>query len=273
MKVFISSNHELDFEIIADKAPSENFLVGNLTLKDLILAVSDKDTRRFASSIFTKYPIESFYRFEEIFNEDMPSYQLFGNDAINIYIAHRLKYISLSLPFEEYKTDTLSLQDDNEETLYVDNFYGSNQNILTTYLPAAPDEDTSYLDKILALNGETKTYLGDSFKREFKSSPERIQKHIYNMFETAYNAGILVPCIADSKMIKKFHINDNKYVFELRSMSEEGFRACIDSENGFLYIGLFYTKANYNTNKQQTERARCAYNIIKELKLKSNDYL
>lgn len=265
---FKLSHKEYDYEIISDKSPADNILFENISIKDLIMRIPNREYRIFANSIFSKYPIESFYNFDDIFTDNLPNYTLFGEDAINVYIAKKQGRVTLSLPFDDFKIDKLLLCEESGISISVDNFYGVNVDILKTYLPSK-DKGKSYLDRIFSLRGEENTYLSDSFINEFTSSSERIQRHLFNLFNSAHSAGLLVPCKSDGAIMKKFKIDDERYIYELRSMSEEGFRICVDSDGDKLYVGLFYTKADYNTHKKQQDRSKCAHRIIKDLKLKS----
>lgn len=247
--------------MVIDKMPSEYKIAANLSLKDMMIGLNDKDMRRFAYSIFNKYPIEDYYSEDDVFADELPDYKLYDKSGLNVYAASVSGFVTTSLPIDGYKEDELRLEDNDGNYFNVHNYYGGNGHVIELYLPNEESAKT-YIERLKGLI-EGKIRVSEEFEIAYKESGEETQRLIYSAFESAHGARLLFPCKSDKKRMKKFDIDKNKSVYELRALAEAGFRVIVDVIDGELRVALFYTKAEANSKKGQKAMALRGWNIMR----------
>ena len=124
----IKDNPDIEKGIITHKMPSE-VSICDQTIASLIKSIGDPTLRRIAYSYFIKYPIDSLYEVDDIFdleNFDV-IYQFNKCSAFHLVIAHKMDWFLYSLPLDDkFCNDQLTIQADTVDDIEIHNWYGAN---------------------------------------------------------------------------------------------------------------------------------------------------
>lgn len=248
---------QLDKFIATSKSPYEIFVCGK-TLKNLIdkFKINErnkyKDHRRKLYSFFTKYPIDTGIKVEDVFSEDEinNTIEFDGRDATDLFIAKKLNYYIMSLPLSEsFAVNNLNILINGEIVSNI-NWYGSNTKYLVENLIKYNKIKNPNLS-ILQYSFEDYTCLmSDSFKSNFIECQPDLQKHIIELFTKALNSNLLFPSRGDDNIVKKCEDVDN--IYELRNHAFGGIRVyfrCVDNK---ILLGNIGFKSSYNQKKIQS---------------------
>lgn len=250
--------------IITHKIPSE-ILVCGVYLKNIIDSCNDKELRKVAYHYFNKYPIDTFYDLEDIFdteNIDL-EYCYDEKDATNLIIAHKMGWVILSLPLcASLMTDMLQINSDENHT-FIDNWYGTN----TQYIVKCIAERRKFRQaKVLELRycfGDKNCLLSDSFVNDYIYSPTDLQEFIIEKFMDALSANLLFPARYDNNLVKVCKGLGNEGTYELRSNAFGGLRVYFSCDEGCLYIGGMGTKSSSIGKEQSADISRASNEIFK----------
>lgn len=243
--------------IATNREPSAILTCGK-TLKSLIdnFKITEKDKykdhRKKLYSLFSRYPIDLDVSAEEVFTEEEAnsSIKFHGRDAVDLFIASRLKYYFMSLPLDEtLRVDSLEVLV-NETALKNVNWYGMNTKNLIQNI----NKDETIADVNLSilkyLFDDNECIMSDSFMDKFKQSPPDLQEFIISLFVKALKSGLLFPARGNDNIVKKCEADN---VYELRNHAHGGIRVyfrCVDNK---IIIGNMGTKSSYKGDTQSND--------------------
>lgn len=245
-------------------------LPGQLTVCDtdlgkLIRGCVDRDVRKMAFALFTKYPIDIFYPIE-IFNDDeLIDYRFEECDAINLIVAHKMAWFLFTLPLTDQLMGNELIVESERGEIHVSNWYGENDNyiirILSEFLPVS---ERNINELIASFNGK-KCVVSDGFISAYKFAKEPLQVHVIKKFKDALNAQLLFPAKHDDLIIKKCKGNGNENTYELRSRAFGGMRVYFYCDTDKIVIGGLYTKSSSEGVEQTADINRSTMIINKIL--------
>lgn len=213
-----------------------------------------KEHRKKVYSFFTRYPIDVDVRIEDVFTEEdiNVSIKFHGRDALDLFIASKLKYYFMSLPLDAtLKVDSLEILV-NETVLKNVNWHGLNtQNLIRRITEDEMINDANlFIFKYLFDYNEC--IMSDLFMDKFKLSSPDLQEFIISLFVKALQSGLLFPARGDDKIVKKCEADN---VYELRNHAYGGIRIyfrCVDNK---IFIGNMGTKSSYKGDAQSNDIA------------------
>lgn len=256
--------------IITNAMPSDIDLNG-VSLSKAIYSIEDKDTLRFAIASFNKYPIED-YCSPDIWEEegDTWDYTYQNLPAIELYFAHRMEWVSFSLPVSEhYQLDKLGLthRSNPDDVCYVTNFYGDNAQSILQIIDQREGVFKRPIDVLLQdIFAGYKCEPSDEFVRSFEALPLGYQNLVNEKFRLAYSKGLIFPVVkVDKKHVERCRGKELEGLFELRVLSGMDPRVYFLVDNSVLYLGLVGTKAQ-SVDEEQTADMRRAKGIIDKLR-------
>ena len=265
----IKDNPDIEKGIITHKDPSE-VSICDQTIASLIKSIGDPTLRRIAYSYFTKFPIDSLYEVDDIFDtENFDVIYLYDErEALNLAIAHKMDWFLYSLPLDDNLcNDQLTIQADTVDDIEIHNWYGAN----STYIAQEVRNRSIVLeDKLdeLKNNFEGKScYLSSEFIKKFNSLGGVIQEFVINKFTDADNKNLLFPAQPGSNLIKSCRGKDNGETYELKSQSFGAIRIYFSCDENNIYMGVLSSKASGAGTEQSADIDR-ASKIIKKLKNK-----
>lgn len=268
--IFLLNDKKLPINrYIATNSQPSTILICGETLKSLIdnfkIAEKDKykDHRKKLYSLFSRYPIDLDVSAEDVFTEEEAnsSMKFHGRDAVDLFIASKLKYYFMSLPLDEtLKVDSLEILV-NETALKNVNWYGMNTKNLIQNITKDDTIDDVNLSILKYSFDDNECFMCDSFIDEFKLRPPTLQEFIIGLFAKALQSGLLFPARGDDNIVKKC---DADNVYELRNHAYGGIRVyfrCVDNK---IFIGNMGTKSSYKRDTQSNDIIR-AGKVMDEL--------
>lgn len=186
----LKSKHQSIDGIVTEKQPADIGLCSNFTLKDCILSLKDRDLKRLALKIFTKFPIESFMSDEHTNKLLENEYKLEINhtsyDALNLALTSLCGGILFTLALhEDLSCSPLPLYGNQGDSILLENLYGTSDNsdYLSTIISEKENANATNLVKLKAVLGECK--FSDRFEKEFESMSFAVQQAILEHFQRA----------------------------------------------------------------------------------------
>lgn len=237
--------------IITEKLPSDLNINSSSNLSEAIERIHNKDLKRLAFAWFRNYPID------EHFNLEVDS-RLDENYTINInhsnisifylpYIS-RKKGFALTVPvFEELKVDTLSLREQDGETINVNNFYGieSNSVIIENIVEEFNRESLSRIDQLKTII--TSVVTDKLFDKDFSKLTIIEQDSILELLSETKSEKILFPIMPDGVKISKVNPKKEKIeVYELRVFTPTALRVYFSYSGDTLIFGMIGKKTGGN---------------------------
>lgn len=258
-----------DYPILLPDEPG-NIRIAGKSLKELIgqLPNEQKEAglRRLAYAMLKNYPLTAFFTEElDIDEAECTTYQFLGQDAENLFWAHKMGWLIASVPVcDEVKKNELELNTGNGTSL-VNNWYGNNLHFVKQLEEGNASNCEKRLTDLEFLFDGKKTILSDEFKKKFRKAPTGLQELIKTKLKDAYQANLLFPAKANDKLVKYCEGTGNENTYELRSGAMGGMRVYFFSDEKLLIIAALHTKAE-SVGKEQSADIRNASAQIRKLR-------
>lgn len=255
--------------IITSNTPTFVEVNQNSSLHDCICRIADHELKRYAYSVFLKFPVESHYVIHD--EAELIDNKFFINiggikyNALYPFMASQNQGILFSLAVHDdiCKNQLSIFKNDNKET-DIDNLYGSKTNTeyITSVVQQSLYDKADNIDKLLMIIGENK--ISERFLKNFEHFPANVQRAVISHFADAKNRNLPTPFSADNDLIKD--VTPPKEikikVFELRIFDPVACRVYFYETTDCVYLGSIENKPNKKTQSSHINTAR---SIIKEL--------
>lgn len=257
--------------IITDRIPSDLILNNSQFSLSNCIQYLDHDLKTIAYSLFSKYPVDNYYKLENeerlIENEYSISVDNKEIEAINAKIVEENGGILFTLQVhDDLKKNKLIISDKNNQTFEVKNLYGSDDN--TTFISEIIYSDivkcTAGFDKLKLIIGNC--IFNDRFKKEFEKLSSAVQEKLFKEIEKATKRNGVSRFYADNILIKDVTpVKEREIsVFELRIFTPVAFRLYFYETPDKIYLGSIEKKPN---KKVQDNDILNAASVINELKI------
>lgn len=252
--------------------PSEpgTIIVGGISLKQMVESIprNEKDIKRLAFSILNNYPLTSFFTSEpELTDDECTSYRLLGQDAEELFWAHKMGWSIISMPVcNEVKQDQLQLEAEKSNKI-VNNWHGDNLSFIKELETKDEKACEQRLIKLEYLFADKSVILSESFKKNFRKAPSGLQDLIERKFQDAYAANLLFPSRGDDNLVKYCEGSGNEETYELRSKAMGGMRVYFYSNKDTMIVAALHTKAK-SVGVEQSSDINNASETIKKIKMK-----
>jgi hypothetical protein len=256
--------------VVTMKMPDVTILNNDsFTLKHCIEDLADRNLKRYAFAVFTKYPVEEyFYSKDEDRLLEKGCCLVIGGieyDALNVKIVQENEDFLFSLPLhDDLRQDELPITSGNDNTCFIHNLFGKPAN--TDYIDRTIQELLSVkLDAFERLLYEVgKCFYTRQFEYAFKKILRQVQESIIACFAASKKRNGPTPFYADDKLIKDVTPSkeQNIKIYELRVHAPVAYRVYFYEMGNSMYLGLLEKKP---AKKVQSNQIRTAAAIIKQL--------
>lgn len=260
------SELKIERGIITSKGSSEIQICGT-TLDSLVKGCASVELKRYALSLFTKYPIGTFYELEDIFDEETLAltYMFDDKDATDLAIASLMSWPLYSLPLSDsLKQDLLTIEVSDSNDMTIANFFGENHISIIKWIIEREKLCDSEVTLLKGLFVPYNCILSERFIEVFNAFPKNLRKAVVDNFTKAVDRNMLFPIRSDDGLIKKCQGVVDTY--ELRSY--QGPRVYFSVHDDTIIIASLHTKAE-SEGVEQTADIKRAYKILVRLKEKN----
>lgn len=236
--------------VITEKIPEQVKLLDEYTLRNCILGIEDKDLKKFALSLFRKYPFENFSDYNE---ESLESECFFEFEEQKISIKWYWAIISFNdgvlfslASHTILENELLSFTCNNNKKNTVLNLYGKqeNTNKVLEVLKEKIFSNLDNFDKLISLFKNCK--FSDDFKSNFESESFSFQITIIEHFKKAIGRNLITPLQPDGNLIKDVSIDKTK-VSELRIFSPKAYRIYFQENSEVIILASLEKKPSAKT--------------------------
>lgn len=256
--------------VVTSRPPSKvQLLADRYTLSKCIADLPTRELKRYAFSIFQKYPIEEHYSMDQdaLLADDCTT-SIGGKSHSAVYlqlVAKNGGTMFTIATHSDLRVNELVLQCQNTIAVRVRNLYGAPPN--TDYIVQEINESLSRsLSKFNAFRALFPSCLySPRFKRSFESATEPSQGAIFQAAEQAVRRKALTPMAPDGNLVKDVTPPKSRYrICELRIFNPIAYRVYFSEEEGRLFFALLEKKPPPQKQDQQIKRAA---EIVAELHL------
>jgi putative component of toxin-antitoxin plasmid stabilization module len=237
------------------------------TLKNCIEGLTDRNLKRYAFSVFGKYPAEDYFAVKDEDGLIENNYYIEINDerydALNIKLVQENEGFLFSLALhDDLQKNTLVIK--NNDEFFVFNLFGDAAN--TVYIDQRIreliSEKSGNFEKLLFSTGEA--IFSARFKDLFDKVPKSVHNAVLGHFSAARRREGVTPFFADGGLVKDVTPEKEKdiKVFELRIFDPVAYRVYFYEAADIVYLGLVEKKPS---DKVQSNQIKTAASIIKQL--------
>lgn len=259
--------------IVTSHTPSSVRVSQDSSLHDCISRIGNHALKRYAFSIFLKFPVEPHYMIdnETELIENNFCINIGGDNynAIYPFVVFRNKGVLFSLSVHnDICKNQIPIFSDVAKVADVDNLFGhcENTEYITNIIRQSKYNKMDNLGKLLMIIGNNK--VSERFQKHFANYPVNIQQAVIDHFAEAINRNLHTRFYPDDKLIKDVtppKESDIK-VFELRIFNPVGCRVYFYETPDCVYLGSIENKPSKPGRTQlQDSHIMTARNIIREL--------
>lgn len=255
--------------IITSCTPSSVVINRNSSLSDCMGRITDRDLKRYAYSVFLKFPIESHYvvdnEGELIENNFYINVNGINYDALYPFVVFSNQGVLFSLAVhDDICKNQLVISNDTGKVADVENLHGNDTNTkyLENIIRKTLYDSADNLDKLRTTIGENR--ISERFLKKFENFPMNVQQAVVNHFASAKKRNCPTPFSADNDLIKDVTPTKETTVriFELRIFEPVACRVYFYETGSCVYLGSIENKPNKKTQDSHINTVR---NIIREL--------
>ena len=255
--------------IITSYTPSSVLVNQNSSLNDCISRMSDHELKRYAYSVFIKFPYEPHYIINDVEDLIKGNYHTTidktKHNAVNLIVVFRNQGILFSLAVhDDICKNQIPIFANEDKIADVDNLFGHriNTEYIAKIIRQSIYNKADNLGKLLMTVGNNK--VSDRFLKNFEHFPTNVQQAVVFHFADAKKRNLPTPFSADNDLIKDVTPEKETKIkiFELRIFNPIACRVYFYETTDCIYLGSVENKPNKKTQNSHINTAR---SIIKEL--------
>jgi hypothetical protein len=256
--------------VVTMKMPDATILNSDgFTLKHCIEDLPNRDLKRYAFAVFTKYPVEEHFHSRDedklLENECRLTIGSIEYDALNVKIVQENEGFLFSLPLhDDLKRNDLPIRSGDGNVYFIHNLFGESAN--TVYIDRIIQEllvaKSDNFGKLLYEVGQC--FYTKQFEDAFKKLSGQVQESIIACFNASKKRNGPTPFYADGKLIKDVTPSKEQdiKIYELRVHSPVAYRVYFYETGNSVYLGLLEKKP---AKKEQSNQIRTSASIIRQL--------
>ena len=268
-KKLLDKDIQIEASIITHDLPSLSNYGNEFTLQDALQNINNIDLRKYAFSLFYKYPINKYYDdsddyFLNEFILNVGSKALNATNAAIVGANQGFLFTCKLHPDIEKHPLNISVNPPSKEIIPVNNLYGINKNTddIEKIIREKNLESLDTYGQLLAILRNP--IVSEKFEKSFNSLRQNEKQSIIDDFKKAIDRDLITRFYPDTKIISD--VSSSKFscsVYELRVYTPTALRVYFNESNGRVYLGDIGFKNSDNQNAE----IKAAYSLINKLLL------
>ena len=268
-KKLLDKDIQIEASIITHDLPSLSNYGNEFTLQDALENINNLDLKKYAFSLFYKYPINKYYDdsddyFLNKFILNVGSKALNATNAAIVGVNQGFLFTCKLHPDIEKHPLNISVNPPSKEIIPVNNLYGINKNTddIEKIIREKNLESLDTYGQLLAILGNP--IVSEKFEQSFNSLRQNEKQSIIDDFKKAIVRDLITRFYPDTKIISD--VSSSKFscsVYELRVYTPTALRVYFNESNGRVFLGAIGFKNSDNQNAE----IKAAYSVINKMLL------